>query len=207
MCYYINCIHNKEDFVEDFVEDFKNKLKLQCKKNIQKEISDFKDIQGDIHQRIHQFYKENASQSAYVTIHKNGKFTIKTENKDQGKILNEILTKLINNYDLPECEFVQFFGDQQRHNGLPVLQNSVQSYGLMSPFWYWHSKDKIQSLLLVPWEKRITKAIWRGATTGKSWDRFRSRRYIVDSSFVFPELLDARFVTNGQRVELSRDYF
>lgn len=209
MCYYINCMHNKEDFTENEKEitEIENLLKLQCNKQIQKEISQFKNLSGDINQRLLQFYNENSSQSAYVTIDNRGKYTIKTENKVHGEILDKILVKLSAKYQLPKCQFVQFFGDQQKHNGLPVLQNSVQNYGLMSPFWYWYSKDKINSLLLIPWRERITRAIWRGATTGRSWDRFRSRRYIVDSSFVFPNLLDARFVRNGQGVELSRDYF
>lgn len=196
-------MHTKEDFTtESTVSEIKN----ECIKQIQKEVSKFRDI-GDIKQRLRQYYNKNKHICAYVTIYDQGKYTIKTENKEQGKRLEEILTKLTTKYRLPECQFIQSFGDQQNHNGLPVLQNSVQSYGLMSPFWYWYSKDKINSLLFIPWKERITRAIWRGATTGKSWDRFRSRRYIVDSSFVFPELLDARFVRNGQGVELSRDYF
>lgn len=119
---------------------------------------------------------------------------------------------------IPDCMFIHFLGDRDITHDLPVFHNSTLTYvkGLLSPLWYYTIKSKLDTILALnqkKWEEKVPKAIWRGSTTGDSTNNFRvgfrtSRRYVVDTSLQFPDLIDAKFTnfTDEFTVKKYRKY-
>lgn len=154
-----------------------------------------------------QFYQNNLRTTAIIDIDDNGDYTMtyskELKNTENLKNLTTMMKNLHKKYPkLPKCFFVVSFEDQQLTNFIPIFQNSVfkNSNGIMYPLWYYFSVDKIKSVIenSILWTNKESKAIWRGSSTGLSKNDYRkgrktSRKYIVDTSMKFPELIDAKF--------------
>ena len=149
---------------------------------------------------LHKFWEQNQNQSALVVI-KNGKYEIKYNNSELEEIIVEKFIEFMRvlkslHPNLPDCTFVQFFGDGQKHNNLPVFQNSVKDSGILSPFWFMFSEGKIESVKEHTTPFIINKAVWRGTGTGDPNAIWGSRRYITETALDFPKFIDAKFVNH-----------
>ena len=188
----------------DNFENLKDNQRSLCSNIISNELEQFKTFN---YSDINRFWNDNKQVCIMVTIDDNGKYTMTNSgNQLYQERMKYILDRIPN---LPKCKFIQFFGDKKLNYDLPILQNSVGSkeLGLMSPFWYWSTKPKIESLRNIEWDNKLNKGVWRGTTTGREPHRhFETRRYIVEKSQDNPRLLDARFSHLSQGVILDESY-
>lgn len=189
------------NYKEKIINYIKNDLKHFHKKNFDP------NILGD-------FYQNNMSKTILVNIDDNGEFTMTYSKNLLYPVYIEYIKKMLNLLKkiykkLPKCLFVISIGDESVSDNLPIFQNSVfkEQNAVMSPLWYWISETKIDSVknnLTTPWDFKNKKAIWRGSSTGYSGQDYRSgrkisRKYVVDTSSQYPELIDAAFTNLVQK--------
>lgn len=138
-----------------------------------------------------------------------------------GRALSSIenaIKRLCSILPLPDVEFAISLSDGVGHNvpfPIPIFV-FAKTGGLhdliLMPDWeifegYDHFLAEIKKATsFFSWEKRKEKAIWRGATTGGSWytkENYRTqlRTKLVESSFDYPDLIDARFTSICQSDE------
>lgn len=202
-CFWVNCCNQKENhlpFKETFNEnDF---IKQKAEFLIQNQLNQFDNFSP---YKLEQFWKEFQNESIMVDIDDQGEYKLhigKLNNPEHLKHFKYIIDKVKSIIKLPRCRFVQFFGDRQMHKGLPIFQNSVDEKGVLSPFWFWYTRPKLESLDNIPWFNKKPQAVWRGATTGPSHNIWSGRRYLVDKSQDNPRLLDAKFVDHSKGINI-----
>lgn len=191
-CCFVNqsiANHKRESFISP-------NLKQSASDYINRDLSKFDNY---LPSKIIDFWKTHQNDSILVEINNEGQYKIHYSNFLKNSPGVEIFVNMMKSIhsayeNLPPCTFVQFLGDGQLHLNLPIFQNSVplENDGVMSPLWYYFSKNKINSVLdtNVPWENKKDIAIWRGASTGKING---PRRQIVDFSKSNMDKIDAKF--------------
>lgn len=203
LCIYQTTISNFASFDNSIDNSFSEKMHQIMNQSITNDLRKFDNFDVS---RIMNWYNNNSSTSLLVVI-SNNSYKIYNNVTEKGyiKSANDFKTMMarLSKYKLPDCTFVQFLGDRDITHDLPIFHNSTLTYvkGILSPLWYYTIKAQLDKLIKspkVPWSNKISKAIWRGSNTGDSLNHFRvgyriSRRYVVDTSIQYPELVDAKF--------------
>lgn len=165
--------------------------------------------------KVIEYYKSHPDSGVLVDINFGFvKFT-GVENHVYGPAIKKMIQGLrFNGYPfLPDATFIvstvdSDYPDWRTAIGKGIWLNSSKypNEAILSPLWYFVTKDKTKSIedmkknkRETDWDSKFQKIIWRGATTGENdpvlvpGKTLPNRSFLVDFSNRFPNLIDAQF--------------